>query len=74
MASRYDNNEIQKLKNGNVVYKSKVYPNFEEEDIKRLVKVLYDKGQKEDADRIHTIYMANGYEFLKLIYEKYQKG
>jgi predicted RNA-binding protein with EMAP domain len=48
-----------------------VYPNYEEENIKNIVTILYDEGQKEDADRICTIYMAQQYDFLMPVYEKY---
>ncbi len=51
--------------------KANVYPTFEEDNIKNIVIALYDEGQKEDADRICTIYMAKGYSFIKPVYEKY---
>lgn len=50
--------------------KPNVYPTYDEDNIKNIVTTLYDEGQKEDADRICTIYMAQGYDFLKAIYEK----
>jgi len=52
--------------------KANVHPTFEENNIKNIVTTLYDKGQMEDADRICTIYMAEGYDFLKPIYQKYK--
>lgn len=47
-----------------------VYPTYEEDNIKNIVTALYDAGQKEDADRICTIYMIQRYDFLKPVYEK----
>jgi hypothetical protein len=56
-----------------IMLNENVCPTFEEKNITDIVTALYDEGQKKDADRICTIYMARGHDFLKPVYEKYQK-
>jgi len=53
---------------------SGIYPDFELQHIKNIVETLYEKGIKEKADRICNIYMANRLNFLRDIYEKYNKA
>jgi len=48
-------------------------PDFKQEDIKSIVDFLYQKGKKEEADKICNIYGSRGYEFLRPIYDKYNK-
>lgn len=48
-------------------------PDFRQEDIKSIVEFLYQKGKKEEADKICNIYGSRGYEFLRPIYDKYNK-
>jgi hypothetical protein len=53
---------------------AEVYPDYEKEDIQEIVRILYDQGQKELADRICNLYGAKGFEFLKIIFEDHQDG
>lgn len=48
-------------------------PDFRQEDIKSIVEFLYQKGKKEEADKICNIYGSRGYEFLRPIFDKYNK-
>ena len=49
-----------------------VYPDYKKENIKDIVQTLYEKGQREFADRICNMYGAKGYDFLRELYEKYK--
>jgi hypothetical protein len=49
-----------------------VYPDYKKENIKDIVQTLYEKGQKEFADRICNMYGATGYDFLRELYKKYK--
>jgi len=51
---------------------SDVYPDYKKEDRVSIVQILYDKGQKGLADRICNMYGAEGYDFLREIYEKHK--
>jgi hypothetical protein len=53
---------------------SETYPYYETENIKIFVQRLYEKGQKEIADRICNKYGEKGYhfDFLREFYEKYK--
>ncbi len=53
------------------ILNSNVYPNFDEKDIKNIVKSLYESGQKECAHKICVLYMSQGNSLLKPIYEQY---
>ncbi len=48
-------------------------PYFRQEDIQSIVEYLYQKGKKEEASEICNIYAERGYEFLKSLYEKYNR-
>lgn len=47
------------------------YPYYKEKTMQEIVQILYEKDQKEIADRICTLYGSNGYDFLAGIYKKY---
>jgi hypothetical protein len=47
-----------------------VYPDFRQEDIKKIVQILYDLGQKENADKVCNLYGEKGFNFLRDIYQK----
>ena len=49
-----------------------LYPEYKKEDIKEIVKILYEQGQKESADIIYNLYSAKGFDFLKTIYEDHR--
>jgi len=49
-------------------------PTFREEDIYQTIEYLYEKGKKEDADTICNIYGSRGLEFLRKLYEKYNRN
>ncbi len=40
------------------------------EEIRNIVKILYEKKQKEYADRICNHYLARGFPFLTDLYEE----
>jgi len=46
-----------------------IYPDYKKEDIQKIIRLLYDKNEKEIADRICNLYAAKGFDFLKDIYE-----
>ncbi|MBI4848180.1 MAG: toll/interleukin-1 receptor domain-containing protein [Nitrospirae bacterium] len=46
---------------------------FRQEHIRSIVEKLYINQNKEDADNICNIYGMKGYEFLRGLYEKYNK-
>ena len=48
-------------------------PDYDQKHIRFIVENLYNSGQEAVADRICNIYGSRGYEFLRDIYEKYQK-
>ncbi|MFC1737807.1 hypothetical protein ACFL1G_02010 [Planctomycetota bacterium] len=45
------------------------YPDYDEEDIKKIVDCLYKKGCKKYADTICNVYGEVGYYFLRALYE-----
>lgn len=51
-----------------------IYPDYKEEDIQEIVRLLYDKNEKEIADRICNLYGAKGFDFLKEIYGTHRDG
>jgi hypothetical protein len=48
-------------------------PDFDKEHIRSVVEKLYTNQNKEDADKICNIYGMKGYEFLRDLYEKYNR-
>ena len=44
------------------------HPTHKEEDIQTIVRILYEYNQKETANRICNLYLAKGFDFLKIIY------
>ncbi|MGH7800441.1 MAG: hypothetical protein ACREOW_07395 [Thermodesulfobacteriota bacterium] len=49
------------------------YPYYKQGDIETIVKTLYEKGEKEYADRICNMYGERGYLFLKDLYNKFNQ-
>ena len=49
-----------------------VYPDYAPTDIQEIVRILYNQGYKEDADKICYLYAAAGFDFLRSLYEEYQ--
>jgi hypothetical protein len=47
------------------------YPDYDQENIKKIVECLYSSGFKDYADTICNMYAEVGYYFLREIYEKY---
>ena len=45
----------------------------EADDIKETVRILYNQGQKANADNICNYFVESGSEFLRPIYEEYQR-
>lgn len=52
--------------------KANIYPVDKEKDIQEIVCLLYDKNEKEIADRICNLYGAKGFDFLKDIYKTHR--
>ncbi|GAB4200140.1 MAG: hypothetical protein Fur0023_03120 [Bacteroidia bacterium] len=50
-----------------------VFLSYKHEYLQKTVEVLYQQHEKELADRICNIYGSKGYDFLRDIYEKYNK-
>ncbi|WP_369017256.1 SIR2 family protein [Thermatribacter velox] len=50
-----------------------IYPDYKKEDIQQIVCVLYEKNQKEIANRICNLYGAKGLDFLKDIFETHRR-
>ncbi|MDN5345965.1 MAG: hypothetical protein PWQ73_462 [Petrotoga sp.] len=50
-----------------------IYPDYKKEDIQQIVCVLYEKNQKEIANRICNLYGAKGLDFLKDIFETHKE-
>jgi hypothetical protein len=48
------------------------YPEYKKEDIQEIVRILYEQGQKENANRIRNLYGAKGFDFLKTISEDHR--
>ena len=46
------------------------FPSIHEQSIVELVRIFYEKGQKQDANRICNMYLGRGLLFLREIYEK----
>jgi hypothetical protein len=46
---------------------------FRQEHIRSIVEKLYNNGQKDDADTTCNTYGMKGYEFLRDLYEKYNR-
>jgi len=49
-----------------------IYPEYKRENIQQIVETLYNKDEKETADRICTLYLSKGLTFLQHIYEKHR--
>jgi hypothetical protein len=50
-----------------------VYPDIKQENIEETVGILYDKGQREAADRICNLYGEKGIDFLRKVFEKHRE-
>lgn len=50
-----------------------IFPVYEEEHIKEIVRTLYKKGEKKNADRICNLYGEKGFYFLREIYAESNK-
>lgn len=48
-------------------------PTFRQENIESIVRRIYDKGDRSDADAICNTYGRRGIHFLKPLWEEYQK-
>ena len=52
--------------------KNKIYPDYKQEHIQQIVRVLYSMGHKEVADQICNLYGAAGFNFLRSLYDEHQ--
>ncbi|MGA1863252.1 SIR2 family protein [Deferribacter thermophilus] len=50
-----------------------IYLDYKIEDIQKTIEILYERGEKELADRICNLYGARGFDFLRDIYFEYNK-
>ncbi len=48
-----------------------VYPDYPPTDIQETIRILYNQGYKEEADKICDLYAAAGFDFLRSLYEEY---
>lgn len=48
-------------------------PDFRQEHILSIVEFLYMNGKKDDADKICDIYARLGFNFLRYLYDRYNK-
>jgi hypothetical protein len=55
---------------------SGVYPYYKEDNIKKIIKNLYERGERVLANRICNLYGEEGYEFLNLgeLYQRFNQG
>ncbi len=51
-----------------------VFPEYKKEDIQEIVRILYDQDQNKIADRICNLYLAKGFDFLRIIYEEHRNA
>ena len=57
---------------------NKIYPDYPPTDIQEIISVLHNQGYKEEAYKIRDLYARKGFsekvgfEFLRLLDEKYQ--
>ena len=49
-----------------------LYPDYEKEHIRSIIRALYQNALKEQADRICNLYLAKGYDFLRDLWEENQ--
>ncbi len=49
------------------------YPEYKKEDIIKIVETLYEKGEKDLADKICNLYGSNNMHFLRTLYDKHNK-
>lgn len=49
------------------------YPEYKKEDIIKIVEILYEKGEKESADKICNLYGGNNIHFLRPLYDQHNK-
>jgi hypothetical protein len=49
---------------------NKVYPDYDRNNIIKIVEILYAQGQAEIADKICNMYGEEGFDFLRNIYNK----
>ena len=47
-----------------------IYPYYDQEHIQEIVRVLYNTGHKEVADRICNLYGEAGFDFLRSLYDE----
>lgn len=53
---------------------SNIFPSHDQENIRKLIGSLYEKNLEGIADRICSMYLDNGYYFLKPLYEEHRQG
>lgn len=51
----------------------KATPMIKEEDIALIVRRIYEKGERDDADKICDTYGRRGLHFLRPVWEEFQK-
>ncbi len=49
------------------------FPYFKQEEVIAIVRTLFERGQKEKAKRICTLYLEAGFEFLRPLFKEYDR-
>lgn len=56
------------------IMENEYMPEFEQNEIRNILTTLYNKDQRNIADKISNMYLKNGYEFHRDIYKKYNSS
>jgi hypothetical protein len=73
LAKLEDEESIKRISKIYLAVLQNTTPHYPEENIKLLVKRIYEKGTKKDADEICNMYGRRNVDFLKPLWEKYNK-
>jgi len=49
-----------------------IFPDYKKEDIQKIVRTLYKKGEKDFANKICNLYGEKGFDFLKEVFDEYR--
>ena len=49
-----------------------IFPDYKKEDIQKIVRTLYKKGEKDFATKICNLYGEKGFDFLKEVFDEYR--
>jgi hypothetical protein len=57
-----------------LIKSERYFPQYKTENIVDIVRKLFQLGQSEKAKRICNLYLNNGYQFLRDVYEEYKES